>query len=74
MPIMDGYGVIEYMRRKQYKLPVIVAITACVMESERNKCAEAGVQYFINKPINLEELKHVLSDITVRVSSENNNT
>jgi signal transduction histidine kinase/CheY-like chemotaxis protein len=70
MPIMDGYGVIEYMRRKQYKLPVIVAITACVMESERNKCAEAGVHYFINKPINVEELKHVLADVSIRVSDK----
>lgn len=64
MPIMDGYEVIEAIKKKNWKLPKIVVITASVMEEDRNKCKELGIQYFINKPIELGQLKNVMLHVT----------
>jgi CheY-like chemotaxis protein len=60
MPIMDGYDVIEHIERKGYPLPKIVAVTASVLDEDRNKCKKMGVRYFINKPIDMSQLKNVL--------------
>jgi CheY-like chemotaxis protein len=45
---------------KGYPLPKIVAVTASVLQEDRDRCKKMGVQYFINKPINMLQLKNVL--------------
>ena len=47
MPKMNGYDVIEHIRKNGYPLPKIVAVTASVLEEDRNKCKKLGVQYFV---------------------------
>jgi len=64
MPKMDGYDVINHIRNMGYPLPKIVAVTASVLEEDRKRCKEMGVQYFINKPIDMNQLKNVLLRIT----------
>jgi CheY-like chemotaxis protein len=64
MPKMDGYDVIEHIRSKGYPLPKIVAVTASVLAEDRERCREMGVQYFINKPIKMSQLKNVLLKIS----------
>ena len=66
MPVMDGYQVISAIRAKGWELPAIVVITASVMDEDRNRCKEAGVKYFINKPIELHQFKDVLLTVTGR--------
>ena len=68
MPKMDGYEVIQHIRKKGYPLPKIVAVTASVLEEDRNKCSQLGVQYFINKPIDINCLKNVLLKVSEKVS------
>jgi CheY-like chemotaxis protein len=63
MPVADGYYVIEFMKKKQWTLPTIVAVSACVLESDRNKCIRLGVQYFLSKPIQVNQLRDVTSQI-----------
>ena len=63
MPKMDGYDVIEHIKNKGYPLPKIVAVTASVLQEDRERCKKLGVQYFINKPIDLQQLKNVLLKI-----------
>jgi len=60
MPKMDGYDVIEHVNFKKYPLPKIIAVTASVLEEDRDKCRNLGVEYFITKPINLNKLKNVI--------------
>jgi CheY-like chemotaxis protein len=60
MPKMDGYDVIDHICSKGYPLPKIVAVTASVLQEDRDRCKKMGVQYFINKPINMLQLKNVL--------------
>jgi CheY-like chemotaxis protein len=57
---MDGYDVINAVKRKGWPLPTIVVITASVMESDRNLCTTLGVKYFITKPVEMLELKKVM--------------
>ncbi len=49
MPEMDGLEFIAALRDKGIKIPVVV-ITANIQETVRQKCVEAGVAAFINKP------------------------
>ncbi|MEN9866675.1 MAG: hypothetical protein RL748_2265, partial [Pseudomonadota bacterium] len=54
MPVMDGFAATRAIRDElQLSLPVL-AMTAGVMESERERCLESGMNDFIAKPINIE--------------------
>lgn len=60
MPIMDGYQVIDIHQKRGWKLPHIVVVTACILDEDRKKCTDMGVEYFINKPIELKQLREVI--------------
>jgi CheY-like chemotaxis protein len=60
MPKLDGYDVISYIKDKGYPLPYIIVVTASVLTEDRDRCKKLGVEYFINKPIDMSQLKNVL--------------
>ncbi|MET0268154.1 MAG: response regulator [Duganella sp.] len=60
MPVMDGFSATAILRR-ELKLPLpIVAMTAGVLESERERSVAVGITDFIPKPIEVEEMLTVL--------------
>jgi CheY-like chemotaxis protein len=61
MPEMDGYEVIRRIRAepKYQGLPVI-AVTAKAMQTDREKCIEAGATDYIAKPVDVEHLLSLL--------------
>ena len=60
MPVMDGYTATRAIRHELgLKLPVI-AMTAGVMESERADCLAAGMDDFIPKPLDIDEMMQTL--------------
>ncbi|MBL8967038.1 MAG: response regulator, partial [Spirochaetaceae bacterium] len=64
MPGLDGF---ETARRAVAELPPgkrpwIVAVTAAVMEGDRERCLAAGMDGYIPKPIRLDELAEALRD------------
>jgi len=61
MPVMDGVSATRLIRqtRSSAQLP-IVAMTANAMQADRQRCLDAGMDGFVTKPINPEELWRVL--------------
>jgi len=57
MPVMDGIAATRAIRLKpQFQSLPIIAMTANVMESDREKCTEAGMNDHLAKPIDPDAL------------------
>jgi CheY-like chemotaxis protein len=60
MPELDGLEATRIIRRRDTKQPFIIAMTASVMAEDRAECLDAGMNYFISKPISIKDLISVL--------------
>src|SRR5471032_3114011 len=56
MPVMDGNEATRLLRAQGYTGLPILALTANVLEAERDECRAAGVDDFIAKPIEFENM------------------
>jgi len=59
MPGLDGIECTKIARSLGYKAP-IVALTAFADEGNKDACLDAGMNYFLPKPIDKVQLKQVL--------------
>jgi two-component system, sensor histidine kinase and response regulator len=61
MPEMDGVTAAREIRRQSSQSTVpIVAMTANVMQEDRQRCFDSGMNDFVTKPIDPEQLLAVL--------------
>ncbi len=59
MPEMDGFDATRGIRKAEKQSGThtpIVAMTAHAMKGDREKCIEAGMDFYITKPVNPSEL------------------
>ncbi|WP_027359991.1 PAS domain S-box protein [Desulforegula conservatrix] len=61
MPVMDGFEAAGLIRKKFNKkeLPII-AMTANAIKTEKEKCFECGMNDYLTKPVNIDNLYRVL--------------
>lgn len=56
MPIMDGFEASRQIRSLDQPQPIIVAVTANALVGERERCLEAGMDDYLSKPFQAEQL------------------
>ncbi|PWQ97162.1 hybrid sensor histidine kinase/response regulator [Leucothrix arctica] len=62
MPDMDGYETVQRIRKhSSLKAIPIIALTAHAIAGEKERCLAAGMNDYLTKPFDIEELKEVLS-------------
>ncbi len=62
MPVMDGYAATRRILAEHGALtPPIIALTASVMQEDRQRCLDAGMQGFLPKPLRIDELSQCLA-------------
>jgi PAS domain S-box-containing protein len=60
MPEMDGIQATLKVRALNIKQPIIIAISANAYSEDRQDCINAGMNDFLSKPFNLDQLKSIL--------------
>jgi len=75
MPIMDGYKATKIIREqeKEDEHITIIAITANAMVDDRKKCINAGMDDYITKPVNKDQLSNILQKWDITIISEDDN-
>ncbi len=67
MPVMDGFEASREIRRLLLPQPAIVAVTANALVGERERCLNAGMDDYLSKPFQAEQLVAVVVKwITIR--------
>jgi len=56
MPEMDGLEATRMIRLCLEVQPIIIAMTANAMQGDRDSCLQAGMDDYISKPIDLNDL------------------
>lgn len=72
LPDMTGYDIAEFAisNISRSKRPVMLALTANTLETDKIKSIEAGMKYHLCKPISLAELKKSI-DLALQLNSIN---
>jgi signal transduction histidine kinase/ligand-binding sensor domain-containing protein/CheY-like chemotaxis protein len=62
MPELDGLEATRRIRYQQMKQPFIVAMTANAMQEDREACSLAGMDYYLSKPLRIDQIKLSLEE------------
>jgi PAS domain S-box-containing protein len=68
MPVIDGKKATEHIRTMipESRQPYIIALTAYVMSGDRERCLAIGMDEYLSKPVELEQLRSILEKCEVK--------
>jgi two-component system, sensor histidine kinase len=68
MPVMDGFEATAAIRTSGHPNPQIpiIAVTACAMQGDKERCLAAGMTGYLTKPVSKAELSRQLREVLVR--------
>ena len=58
-PPDDGFVIVEMLRAKKYKIPII-AMTSTLTKENLKHIADCGMNGYLSKPLNPDNIKHIL--------------
>ncbi len=61
MPVLDGFGATRIIRQELNEFIPIIALTANAIKGEAGKCLKAGMNDYISKPFDEEELVNAIA-------------
>lgn len=61
MPELDGIEATRYIRMFNDEIPII-ALTAYTDDMNRNKCAKAGMNALLEKPVSLNSVRDIINE------------
>ncbi len=64
MPEMDGYEAIPLINNIPHRKLPVIAVTAQAMKGDRERCLDAGADGYISKPIDIDKLVSLLTELT----------
>ena len=73
MPEMDGMEATRMIRVCLETQPVIIAMTANVMQGDREECMQSGMNDYISKPVELNELLGMLEKWALSIKEKKEN-
>jgi len=67
MPEMDGLEATRQIRKNKKLQPVIIAMTANAMQGDQEECLRAGMNDYLSKPVNLDDLVSMLKKWAAKI-------
>ncbi len=67
MPVLDGLEATKMIRNRGGKQPVIIALTANVMEGDKEEFLGIGMDDYISKPTTIQDLVAIIKKWAINV-------
>ena len=68
MPVLDGYQVLEEIRKLNLSAPMqVIALTAFAMEGDRQRVLDAGFDGYVSKPIDVIGFRKQLASLLRKI-------
>ncbi len=63
MPVLNGYDATKKIRKKERNKShtIIIGLTAYSLKGDKEKCLEAGMDDYLSKPVNLQQLSQMIN-------------
>ncbi len=69
MPLMDGLEATQLIKKRFPDQPFIIAMTANALQEDKEMCFQSGMDDYISKPINVNELMQIIEKWAVHLQT-----